>query len=84
MMKNKAKNEGMGNLLSYLDQKLNAYYQKNNSWPGKIILSKETRDKIYAELQLEPDLSLCWIDKKDNYRGIKIEIKPNIFIEWGE
>jgi len=81
MTKNKAKNEGIGSLLGYLDERINGYYQKNNVWPGKIILSKESRDKIFAELLLEPTMDLCWFDKKDNYRGIKIEIKEGTFIE---
>jgi hypothetical protein len=44
-------------------------------------MSKETKNKLFTELELITDLSLCWYDKKDNYRGIPIEIKKDVFIE---
>jgi hypothetical protein len=82
MTKNKAKNEGMGTLLGYLDEKLNSYYQKNNLWPGKIIMSKEAKDKIFAELDLTGIKdNNSWYDTKDNYRGISIEIKDIDFLK---
>jgi hypothetical protein len=68
-------------ILKHLDDTINGYYQKNNNYPDSIIMSKETKKKIFTELKEGSDLSLCWVDKKNNYRGIKIEIKKDIFIE---
>jgi hypothetical protein len=80
MTKNKAKTT---TILTILDEKLNCYYQKNNLWPGKIIMSKEVKDKIFSELDLflEAEENCSWENSKDNYRGIPIEIKPDTFIE---
>jgi hypothetical protein len=64
----------MNNILSYLDNQIETYRQSKGYYPSKIIMSKETKDKIFAELLLEPTLEDCWFDKKDNYRGIEIEI----------
>lgn len=64
-------------LLTYLDHLINDYYQNNNVWPGKIILSQETKDKIFEALDLET-LDNSWKDKRDNYKGIPIEIKKDI------
>jgi hypothetical protein len=74
MTKNKAKNEVMGTLLGYLDREINNYYQRTGSYPKKIIMSPGSKEKLFTELLLEPDLTLSWFDKQDNYRGIKIEI----------
>jgi hypothetical protein len=72
-------------LLDYLDEMINGYYQKNNTYPTRIIMNKETKDKIFIELGLEPEIDNSWKDSKDNYRGIEIEIKKDIaFIELGE
>lgn len=67
-------------ILDILDQKINGYYQLNKEYPNKIIMSQETKNKIFIELE-EIDINLSWKDKKDNYRGIKIEIKKDIFLE---
>jgi hypothetical protein len=69
------------NLLNYLDQEIELYRQKNNNYPKKIIMSKETKDKLFAELGNDVDISLSWTNKKDNYRGIPVEIKKDIFLE---
>jgi len=74
MTKNKAGNEGIGSLLGYLDKQINGYYQKIRNYPKKIIMSPGSKEKLFTELLLEPDLTLSWFDKQDNYRGIKIEI----------
>jgi hypothetical protein len=79
MTKNKAKNEGMGTLLDYLDQKIDIFYQKNNDYPKLILMNKETKDKIFEALEYIPEN--FWRDNKDNYRGIEIKIKKDIFIE---
>jgi len=67
-------------LLDYLDEIINTYYQKNNVWPGRIILNKETKEKIFTELE-EMDLTNSWVDKQDNYKGISLYIKKDVFIE---
>jgi hypothetical protein len=69
------------NILTLLDDKINGYYQNNGNYPTKIIMDKETKDKIFTELELEPTLDNCWKEKEDNYRGIKIVIKKDIFLE---
>ena len=68
-------------ILELLDEKINGYYQKNNNYPNLIIMSKEVKDKIFAQLELEPEMNNSWRDTKNNYRGINIEIKENSFIE---
>jgi hypothetical protein len=76
--------EGIGktNLLDHLDQKINGYYEKKEEYPKAILMSKDTKDKLFIELkETPPDIDNCWIDKRDNYRGLKIEIKEDIFIE---
>jgi len=74
MTKNKAGKGSMGVFLEYLDNQLEIYKQRNNNYPNKIIMSKKTKDKLFAELELEPTMDNSWVDKQDNYRGIKIEI----------
>ena len=82
MTKNKAKNKGIGTVLDYLDNEIEKFYQKNGNYPKKIIISKDTKDKVFAELELEPIMDNCWKTEKGlNYRGIKFEIKKSIFLE---
>lgn len=81
MTKNKAKNEGIGTLLEYLDREIELFRQKTGNYPKKIILSRLACEKVFFELELEPIMDNCWKDKQDNYRGISIYIKENVFIE---
>ena len=81
MTKNKAKNEGMGTLLSYLDDEIEKFNQRTNIYPKIIFMSKETKTKLFAELNLINEMNDNWYDRKDNYRGILIEIKQDVFIE---
>jgi len=75
MMKSKAKNDSIGTLLGYLDNQIELFRQKNNNYPSKIIMNKETRDKIFTELDATMiDIKGSWRDYGNNYRGIKIEI----------
>ena len=76
----KNKRDKQVKLLDYLDEMLNTYYKNNNVWPGRIILNKETKEKIFIELE-KMDLTNCWKDKQDNYRGISLYIKKDVFIE---
>lgn len=62
------------NILSYLDNQIELFKQKNNKYPIKIIMSKETKDKIFTELDATMiDIKGSWGDFRDNYRGIEIE-----------
>jgi hypothetical protein len=79
--KNKAENKGIGTLLEYLDNQLELFRQKNNYYPNLILMSKETKDKIFAELDNYVVLDNCWFDKKDNYRNIPIEIRDIDFLK---
>ena len=71
----------MSDILAILDQTINGYYQSKGNYPSKILMSKETKEKIDKALELEPDLSDSWKDTTNNYKGIIIEIKENVFIE---
>lgn len=66
----------MDNILTYLDNLLEIFYQKNNTYPSTIIVTKETMNKIFSELDNGIDnLELSWADRKDNYKGIPIRIE---------
>jgi hypothetical protein len=62
-------------ILAYLDNEIEKYREKNNNYPGRIIINKNFKDKIFEALNLEPILDGNWYDKKDNYRGIELVIK---------
>ena len=84
MTKNKAKNKDIGTLIGYLEEEIEGFNLKNNDYPVKIFMNKETKDKLFTELELEPSMNTekCWKDKKElNYRGIPIEIKEDVYIE---
>lgn len=66
-------------ILKYIDKELENFMQRTGIYPKKIIISKETKDKIFAEL--EPTIDNCWKGKKTNYRGMEIKIEKDIFIE---
>jgi hypothetical protein len=69
-------------ILKLLDEKIQRYYQNKEDYPAEIIMSKETRDKLFAEINLsEIKNNNSWYDKKDNYRGIKIKIKKGILFD---
>ena len=72
------------NILNYLDDTINAYYQSKKDYPKSLFMSQDTKDKVFAELNLIIDLTDSWYERKDNYKGIPIHIKPDIFIEIGE
>lgn len=67
-------------ILKLLDEKLEGFKQIKNTYPKKIIVSQEVKDKIFDELK-EYTLDLSWVDKQNNYRGILLEIKKDVFIE---
>lgn len=69
------------NILDLLDEKINNYYQKNKDYPTTIIMNMLTKEKIFTELKKEPIMIDSWADKQNNYRGIKIKVKTNTFIE---
>jgi len=82
--KNKAENKGIGTLLEYLDREIETFKIKNNCYPNLILMSQKTKDKLFSELENDVDISLSWFDHRDNYRGIKIGTKEDIFIELEE
>jgi len=71
------------NLLNYLDTEIEKFRQTNNDYPKLILMSKETKDKLIAEINKDKELEEngSWENKKDNYKGISIKIKQNTFIE---
>jgi hypothetical protein len=81
MRQKQAKNKVIGTLLDYLDNQIELFRQKNNDYPNLILLSKETKDKLFIELENEPIMDNSWKDLKNNYRGIPVEIKKDIFLE---
>ena len=71
------------NILKYLDNEIEKFRQTNNDYPKSILMSKETKDKVIAEIKKDKELEEngSWENKKDNYKGIPIKIKQGIFIE---
>ena len=63
------------NLPIYLDNLINAVYEKTNNYPTKIIMNEQTYNKLIAESK-EQDLNNSWIDfSNKNYKGIDIEMQ---------
>jgi len=69
------------NILKLLDEKLNAYYENKKDYPSIIQMSKETKDKIFEEIGKDEDMTNGWKSKGNNYKGIKIKIKKDTFLE---
>jgi hypothetical protein len=71
------------NILNYLDNEIEKFRQTNNDYPKLILMSKETKDKLIAEIKKdkEPKENGSWQSLPDNYKGISIKIKQGIFIE---
>jgi len=66
----------MDNILTYLDNLIETFYQKYNTYPSIIILNKNTKDKIFQEIENEiNNYDNCWVDKKDTYKGIPLKIE---------
>lgn len=68
-------------ILKLLDEKIMIYFEKTETIPNKILMSQETKDKIFEELELTLEMDRSWKENKDNYKGIKIEIKKDTLIE---
>jgi len=74
------------NILNYLDEKIELFRQKNKDYPKIILMSLDSKNKIFESLESELKIlknkkDNSWYDTKDNYRGIPIKVKENIFIE---
>jgi len=71
------------NILNYLDNEIEKFRQTNDDYPKLILMSKETKDKLIAEINKdkEPEENGSWQNITDNYKGISIKIKQGIFIE---
>lgn len=74
----------MTNILNYLDNQINIFRLKNNNYPKVILMKKEIKDKIFEALDNDVVMDLCWKDRKDNYRGILIEIRDIDFLKLEE
>lgn len=71
----------MENILDYLDNLLETHYKNNQTYPQKIVLPKDTYDKIFEELGKDSmNYDKCWAEKEDNYRGIHLKIDDNMEI----
>lgn len=71
-------------LAQYLDELINVFYNTQKKYPGKILMSLASYDKL-IEVCKEQDLSNSWFDfKVKNYKGIPIEIKELDGITFGE
>jgi hypothetical protein len=81
MTKNKAGNEGIGDILGYLDREIETFRQNTGNYPNLILISKETKNKLFTELEKENFITNSWKDSRDNYRGIKIEIRDIDFLK---
>jgi hypothetical protein len=67
----------MNNLLSYIDNLIVNYYNKNKDYPKHLIMNKETKKKFIE--QYRTDLNLDFVDciivdKEDNYKGVPIKV----------
>jgi hypothetical protein len=71
------------NILALLDKQIEGFLQSKGDYPSKLLMKKETKDKLFAELEKEPEMTDSWYDRKDNYRGFLIEIKDIDFIKLG-
>jgi len=71
------------NILNYLDNEIEKFRQTNDDYPKLILMSKETKDKLIAEINKDKELEEngSWQNITDNYKGISIKIKQGIFIE---
>jgi len=58
-------------LLDYLDNLLEEKRIHTGKYPDYIQLTAKSIQKMYAELK-EKEINRCWIDWKNNYRGIPI------------
>jgi len=72
------------NILNYLDNEIEKFRQTNNDYPKSILMSKETKDKLIAEINKdkEPEENGSWQNHKIfNYKGIPVKINKNIFLK---
>ena len=75
------------NILNYLDNQIEIFRQKNNNYPKIILMSLNSKNKIFESLEselkfLKNKKDNSWYNTKDNYRGIPIKIKKDVrFIE---
>ena len=71
------------NLLTYLDIEIENFRINKGDYPKLILMNKETKDKLITEIEKnkEPEENGSWENIRDNYKGIPIKIKENIFIE---
>ena len=69
------------NILIYLDNQIETFRQKKGDYPTKITLNKVTYDQIFSEIDSAPTEFEGWAFKKDNYRGIPLEIRDISFIK---
>ena len=67
-------------ILDHLDDRIRVFKEKTGEYPSKIFCDLKTHKKLFEELKII-DITESWIDKEDNYRGILLEIKRDIFIE---
>ena len=70
-------------LLNYLDNQIELFWQKNEDYPKEILMNKETKSKLWAELKdgKEKKENNSWQNQKNNYRGIPVKIKKDVFLE---
>jgi len=69
----------MKDILNYLDNQINIFYQEHKNYPEKILLNKITYDKLFQELDnCGSALEGCWKDSKETYRGISLLIDEAI------
>ena len=71
------------NILNYLDDKIEKFRQTNNDYPKLILMNKETKDKLIAEIEKnkEPKENGSWQNIKNNYKGIPVKISKIQFLK---
>ena len=71
------------NLLTYLDIEIENFRINKGDYPKLILMNKETKDKLLAELELEKEAQEngSWENIKNNYKGIPVKISKIQFLK---
>lgn len=65
----------MNNILSYIDDLIESFFNKEKHYPSLLIMNSITKNKAMAQYKEDLKFVDCNItEKEDNYKGIKIQI----------
>ncbi len=71
------------NILNYLDNEIEKFRQNKGDYPNLILMSKETQDKLITEINKDKETQEngSWENLPNNYKGISIKIRKDIFLK---